>query len=131
MAGRLNTLFFVLVLSVSVFSGTTLQSGDMKMKEKVCSTKCCEKKVSKSNESKDVKAKFLCRMLVCLQNMPTNTATISRVNLAPVIFVSEKVSLFEILFSTTPKEESLVSFENSITPRQSLPKYIQHQRILI
>lgn len=131
MTNRLKTLFFILVLSVSVFSGTPLQGGDMKMKENVCPMKCCKKKASKSTKPKNADAKFLCRVLVCSQNMPTNTTTISQVNLAPVIIASEKISLFEILFSTTPKENSNVTFANNITPRQFLPKYIQHQRILI
>ncbi len=129
MVNRLKTLFFILVLSVSVFSGTPL--GDMKMKESVCPMKCCKKKTAKSHKPKNADAKYLCRVLVCSQNMPTNNSSTAQVNLAPVIIASEKVSLFEILFSTTPKEDSNVVFANDIQPRQFIPKYIQHQRILI
>lgn len=132
MVNRLKTLFFILVLSISVFSGTPLQGGDMKMKENVCPMKCCKKKASKSNKPKNADAKYLCRVLVCSQNMPTNTTTISQVDLAPTIIVSEKLSLLDLLFSTTPKEDgSKTIFANSIKPQKFLPKYIQHQRILI
>ncbi len=133
MANRLKTLLFILVLSVSVFSGTPLQSsGDMKMKENVCPMKCCKDKASKSQKPKNADAKYLCRVLVCSQNIPTNTPSVSQINLAPVFIASEKSSLFEILFSTTPKEDvSNIAFANSISPRQLLPRYIQHQRILI
>ncbi len=131
MANRLKTLFFILVLSVSVFSGTPLQGGDMKMKENVCPMKCCKDKISKSNRPKNADTKFLCRVIVCSQNMPTNTASIAQLDLAPAIIASEKVSLYEILFSTTPKEDRNVIFANSISPKTFLPKYIQHQRILI
>lgn len=131
MANRLKTLFFILMLSVSVFSGTPLQGGDLKMKESVCPMKCCKDKAAKSTKPKNADAKYLCRVLVCSQNMPTNTTVASQINLVPAIIVSEKQSLFEILFSTTPKEDSNVIFANSIQPRQFLPKYIEHQRILI
>ncbi|MGI8669586.1 MAG: hypothetical protein ACR2J3_07000 [Aridibacter sp.] len=121
------------MLSVSVFSGTPLQSSsDMKMNENVCPMKCCKNKASKSQKPKNADAKYLCRVLVCSQDTPTNTTTVSNINFAPVIIASEKVSLFEILFSTTPKEDdSNIAFINSVSPRQFLPKYIQHQRILI
>lgn len=131
MTNRLKTLFFILVLSVSVFSGTPLQGGDMKMKKNVCPMKCCKKKVSKSTKPQNADAKFLCRVLVCSQNMPTNTVIISQLNLAPAAIASEKQNLFAILFSTTPKEGNPVAFTNSITPHTFPPKYIQHQRILI
>lgn len=131
MLNRLKTLFFILVLSISVFSGTPLQGGDMSAKESVCPMKCCKKKVSKSQKPKNADAKYLCRVLVCSQNMPTNTNNVSQVNIPPVFIASEKISLFTILFSTTPKEDSNIAIANSITPRQFLPKYIQHQRILI
>jgi hypothetical protein len=131
MANRLKTLFFILVLSVSVFSGTPLQGGDMKMKNKVCPMKCCKKKISKSDKPKNADARYLCRVLICSQNMPINTATVSQVNLAPVVIASEKITIFEILFSTTPKEDQKITFTNSIKPQKTLPKYIQHQRILI
>ena len=131
MANRLKTLFFILVLSISVFSGTSLQSsGNMSAKENVCPMKCCKDKAEKSTKPKNADAKYLCRVLVCSQNLPTNTTT-TQVNFAPVIIASEKVSLFEILFSTTPKEDGNFNFVNSPSPRQFLPKYIQHQRILI
>ena len=101
------------------------------MKESVCPMKCCKKKASKSQKPKNADAKYLCRVLICSQNMPTNTTTVTQVNLAPTIIASEKVSLFEILFSTTPKEVEKIVAADSITPRKYLPKYIQHQRILI
>lgn len=128
MVNRLKTLFFILVLSVSVFSGTPLN--DTNMKENVCPMKCCKKKKAKSDKPKNADAKYLCRVLVCSQNLPANTTAV-RINPAPVFIASEKVSLFEILFSTTPKEDSNITFANSTLPQQFLPKYIQHQRILI
>ncbi len=131
MFNRLKTLFFILVLSVSVFAGTPLQSGDMKMKENVCPMKCCKKNSAKSQKPKNADANYLCRVLICSQNMPTHTATIIQLNFAPAIIASEKISLFEILFSTTPKEDSDLIFADSVQPRQFLPKYIRHQRILI
>lgn len=108
-----------------------MQGGDMKMKENVCPMKCCKKKVSKSQQPKNTDAKYLCRVLICSQNMPTNATSTVQINLAPAIIASEKISLFEILFSTSPKEDGNVNFANSITPRQFLPKYLRHQRILI
>ncbi len=130
MAIRLKTLFFILVLSVSVFSGTPLQGGDIGMRKNICPMKCC-KEWAKSKRPQRVDTKMLCRVLVCSQNMPTNTTSVTQINLAPVIIASERVSLFEILFSTTPKESvQPVAFQTQrlIT---SQPKYIQHQRILV
>ena len=130
MVNRLKTLFFVLVLNVSVFSGTPLQGSDLGMKENVCPMKCCKKNAT-SKKPQTADAKYLCRVLVCSQNMPTNRGTTAQVNLAPVIIASGKISLFEILFSTTPKENvQPIAFETTGL-RTSLPKYIQHQRILI
>ncbi len=131
MTNRLKTLFFIFVLSVSVFSGTPLQGGDMKMKERVCPMKCCKKKKLKSHKPEKMDAKFLCRVLVCSQNMPTNTTSTVQVNFAPAVFVSEKQTFFEILFSTSLKEDSKFNFANNLPPTKSQPKYIQHQRILI
>ena len=131
MANRLKSFIFILALSVSVFSGTPFQGGDMKMKQGVCPMKCCKKKVKATDPKQSKNAKYLCRVLVCSQNMPTHTTATTQVNLAPVIIASEKVSLFEILFSTMPKEDSETVFDKIPTKRQFLPKYIQHQRILI
>ncbi len=131
MANRLKILIFILVLSVNVFSGTPLSGGDMKMKESVCPMKCCREKASESQNPKNADAKYLCRVLICSQNMSTNTTTISSINLAPVVIASEKITLFEILFSTTPKQSISANYANGIQSRQLLPKYIQHQRILI
>ena len=131
MVNRLKSFIFILALSVSVFSGTPFQGGDMKMKEGVCPMKCCKKKAKASEPKQSDNAKYLCRVLICSQNMPTHTTTTVQFNLAPVIIASEKVSLFKIIFSTTPKEESKPVFESILSKRQSLPKYIQNQRILI
>ncbi len=101
------------------------------MKEGVCPMKCCKKK-AKSHKPKRVKdATYLCRVLVCSQNMPTNTTATAQINVAPAVIASEKVSLFEILFSTTPKEDGNFQFVHNLLPNNSQPKYIQHQRILI
>jgi len=128
MASRLKTIFFILVLSISVFSGTPLQSGDMGMKESVCPMKCCKKSV-KSQEQQKQNQKFLCRVMVCSQNLPTSTSTVPQVNFVPVIIASETVSLFEILFSTTPKENLKIDYDHPDPSFQ--PKYIQHQRIIV
>lgn len=128
MVVRLKTLFFILVLSVSVFSGTPL--GDTGMKESVCPMKCCKRK-AKAKKPKNADAKYLCAVLVCSQTPPTNTNSISQVDLAPVIIASEKVSLFEILFSTTPKKTGTADFFSAVIVKESQPKYIQHQRILV
>ncbi len=130
MATRLKTFLFVLVLSVSVFSGTPMHGGDMGMKKDVCPMKCCKNSV-KTHKPKKAGAKFLCRVLGCSQDTPTNTAQIARVNLAPAIVASEKKSLFEILFSTTPKEDIQPNTFQITWLKHSQPKYIQHQRILV
>ncbi len=128
MVNRLKTLFFILVLSVSVFSGTPL--GDTGMKDSVCPMKCCKKK-AKAKKPVKTDAKYLCALLVCSQTTPANSNAVSQVNLSPVIIASEKVSLFEILFSTTPKEAIQSAVYKTISAKTSQPKYIQHQRILV
>lgn len=130
MVNRLKTLLFLLVLSANVFSGTPLQGGDMKMKENVCPMKCC-KKSAEAKKPERADAKYLCRVLVCSRDLPTNTASAPQINLAPVIIASEKLTLREILFATTPKEsaQSLAFQTQRLTTSQ--PKYIQHQRILV
>ena len=128
MVNRLKTLFFILVLSVSVFSGTTL--GDTGMKDNVCPMKCCKEK-AKAKKPVKTDAKYLCAVLVCSQTTPGNSNAVSQVNLSPVIIASEKISLFEILFSTTPKEEIPSAVFKSTAAKTSQPKYIQHQRILV
>jgi hypothetical protein len=103
----------------------------MKMKENVCPMKCCKKSVRSTKPKQAKDPKYLCRVMVCSQNMPTNTSSTVQVNLAPVIIASEKVSLFEILFSTSPKEADNIAFTERPKPKKFLPKYIQHQRILV
>lgn len=131
MAIWLKTLFFVFVLSVSVFSGMPFGSGDMNMKSNVCPMKCC-KELAKSNTPQKTDAKYLCSVMVCSQSMPTNTSSSVQVNFAPVIVASERESLFDILFAATGKERA---FPLAIKPpgnkRTYQAKYIQHQRILI
>jgi hypothetical protein len=85
----------------------------------------------KSQKPKKAGAEYLCRALGCSQDMPANTAQVARVNLVPVIIASEKESLFEILFSTTPKEETQPNTFQTTKLSNSQPKYIQHQRILV
>ncbi len=131
MANRLKTLIFILVLSTSVFSGTPLQGGDMKTRENVCPMKCCKKKAKSHRPKKAKDAAYLCRVLVCSQNMPTNGASTVQTNFAPAIIASERVSLFEILFSTSPKESPDINDASGDPPPKFLPKYIQHQRILV
>ena len=130
MAIRLKTLFFILVLSVSVLSGAPLQSGDMGMRKNACPMKCC-KKSAKSKKPESADTKMLCRVLICSRDLPTNTGSAPQINLAPVIIASERISLFEILFSTTPKESALPVSVQTPLLTTSQPKYIQHQRILI
>ena len=132
MAIRLKTLFFILVLSASVFSGTPLLGSDVSMKENVCPMKCCKKSVKSQKPKREENVKYLCRVLVCSQNMPIGANAYSQVNLAPVVIASEKITLFDILFSTTPKEDgSETAYTNSVPPKQILPEYLRHQRILI
>lgn len=131
MAKRLKTLLFIFVLSVGVFSGTPIQGGDMKMKERVCPMKCCKKKAKSHKPKKAKQTAYLCRVLVCSQNMPTNTSSTVQMNFAPTLIASEKQTLFEILFSTSPKEANKIAFATNTSPQTFLPKYIQHQRILI
>ena len=131
MANRLKTLFFVIVLGVGVFSGVPLQGGDMKMREKVCPMKCCKKKVASHKPKNARNTAYLCRVLVCSENMPTNTTAPAQINLAPVIIASEKLSLFEILLATAPKEESVPAYAAGLPPLQIRPIYIRHQRIII
>ncbi len=130
MVRRLKSLFFVLVLSVSVFSGTPLLAGDSGAKMKVCPMKCC-KKSAKQRKPQTSDSKSLCRVLVCSQNMPTGTNSTAQVNLAPVIISSERLSLFEILYSTTPKESGPTSQIEEVRFDSGQPKYIKHQRILV
>lgn len=131
MANRLKTLFFILVLGASVFSGTPLNAADMSMNKNVCPMKCCKKKAKAKKTESNEKAKSLCRLLVCSQNAPTGTNANTQTNLAPVIVASEKVSLFEILFSTTPKEDAETVRRYSTLPENFTPKYIQHKSFLI
>lgn len=132
MANRLKTLFFILILSASVFSGTPLQSGEMSMKKDVCPMKCCKKSAKPRKTQSEENAKSLCRLLVCsTQNAPTGTNTNSQTNFASVIVASEKSTLFEILFSTTPKEDAKTDRRYSGQPKIFTPKYLQHQSFLI
>lgn len=129
MLKRLKTLIFILALSISVFSGTPLHGGNMKMKDNACAMKCCKKKAKSSDQKKN--AEYLCRVFICSQSMPTHTSSTVQINLAPVIIASEKITLFEILFATSPKEDSPTAFKQNFQHSQFLPKYIRHQQILI
>lgn len=130
MANRLKTLFFVLVLAAGVFSGTPLRGGEAR--DKVCPMKCCQKKKAGAPDpQKTETARYLCRVFMCPKNMPVNTGQTIQTNLAPVIIASERVSLFEILFSTTPKADPAGNFNARRTVERNLPFYLRHQRILI
>lgn len=131
MANRLKTLFFILVLGAGVFSGTPLNASDISMQKNVCPMKCCKKKAKAKKTESHENAKSLCRLLVCSQNAPTGTNANTQTNLSPVIVASEKVSLFEILFSTTPKEDAPVVHRYSTLPKNFTPKYLRHQSFLI
>lgn len=132
MANRLKTLLFILVLSAGVFSGMPVHAGEMSMKESVCPMKCCKKSAKSQTTQSEENAKSLCRLLVCsTQNAPTGTNTNSRTSFSPVVIASEKLTLFEILFSTTPKEEIKTNRRYSSQPKIFTPKYLQHQKFLI
>ncbi|MEZ5345937.1 MAG: hypothetical protein R2681_10325 [Pyrinomonadaceae bacterium] len=128
MINRIKTLFFIFILSFSVVSGAPL--GDMSAKENVCPMKCC-KEAAKAKKPVNPDAKYLCAVLLCSQSSPGKTNSNSQINLTPVVIASEKAALFEFLFSTTPKESSAIASAIPDQTRQILPKYIQHQRILI
>ena len=124
----LKTLFFVLVLSVNVFSGTPFLNSSMN--ERVCPMKCCKKK-AKASDPKRSDAKYLCRVLVCAQNVPTTQSTSANVNLAPVYIASDTSGIFRVLFSTRPKGQSHPAASIEPRLRTFQPKYIQNNSFLI
>lgn len=128
MARWFTSLFFLIVLVGSLSAGTTFSVGGMK--ENVCPMKCC-KKMANAVKPQERDAKFLCRTLICSQNLPTNTANNVPTNFAPVLIVSEKATLFEILFSTRPKEDAKTFNVKDFRLKTNQPKYIQYQSFLI
>jgi hypothetical protein len=125
----LTSLFFLISLVASVPAGTPFAENSG-MNENVCPMKCCKKKTAKSAEPKrnDVK---ICRTLNCSTPTPTNTNSSSQINFTPNLILSEKATLFEILFSTPPKENVQPFYKNQTRLTTFQPKYIQHQSFLI
>ena len=126
---RWITSFFILILLVaSVPAGTPFLNGGMD--KNVCPMKCCKKKEAKAEKPKPSEV-AICRTINCSIPMPTSKTGSSQINFTPNLVISETETLFEILFSNTPKEsvrfinleaETLVSLQ---------PKYIQHKSLLI
>ena len=129
MAKWFTSLYLLIILVGSVSAGTPFSDGGMK-ENNVCPMKCC-KKSAKAVKPQDAGAKFLCRTLICSQNLPTNTANNAPINFAPMLIVSEKATLFEILFSTRPKEAAKKFDIKNFRLKTNQPKYIQHQSFLI
>lgn len=124
----LTSLFFLIVLIASVPAGTSFVANGMN--KNVCPMKCCKKKTAKSAEPKQSDV-AICRTLNCSTPTPTNTNFSSQVNFTPNLILSEKTTLFEILFSTEQKENIQPFNENQTRLKTSQPKYIQHQSFLI
>ena len=123
-----TSMFFLILLVASVPAGVPFLNGGMD--KDVCPMKCCKKKKAKSTEPKKSDV-AICRTLNCSVPTPTNTSTSAQVNFTPNLILSEKSILFEILFSTRPKENvQFVGFETT-TLTAFQPKYIQHQSLLI
>ncbi|MEZ5426423.1 MAG: hypothetical protein R2747_09170 [Pyrinomonadaceae bacterium] len=123
------SLFFLITLAGSIPAGTAFAGGGMN--ENMCRMKCCKKEKAKGAQPKKSDV-AICRTLNCSTPAPTNSGSSAQVNLAPNLVISEKATLFAILFSTTPKESAArpLSFEPTARPAFQ-PKYIQNLSLLI
>lgn len=130
MARWLSSLFFLLILVGSVPAGTPFSGAEMK--NGLCPMKCC-KKAKQGQTAQERQQNFLCRTMICSEEMPTNSGSNVQTSFAPVFIASEKITLFEILFSTTPKEEAKVipASTNVNLTAKIQPKYIRHLSLLI
>ena len=130
MAVKLKTLLFILVLGTGVVSGVPLQGSEMGMNKEVCPMKCCEKAAKSSKAKRSNESSYLCRVLVCSQTTPSNTASVVQVNFVPVIVASERKTIFEVIEATKPKGLSVRDVDAAKSPTE-LPRYLLHQRILV
>jgi hypothetical protein len=110
MAVRLKTLLFVLLMTFSVYAAAPADGG---MNDRVCPMKCCKK--AKANKQTTGNARYLCRVLMCSQTVPTNPPAFSASTLAPVLNESISGDVFPSSF--------IVSHLRSIRPA------VFHERI--
>jgi hypothetical protein len=103
MANRLKTLLFVLLMTFSVYAAAPADGG---MNERVCPMKCCKK--MKVDRQKTSDSKYLCRVLMCSQTIPTNPPAFSASTLAPELNESISGDVFPASF--------IVSHIRSIRP---------------
>lgn len=124
----LTSLFFLIALVASIPAGTPFM--DNGMEKNVCPMKCCRKDSAKSTkaEKSDV---AICKTVNCSTPTPTNSGSSAQVNFVPNVFVSENVSLFDVLFGAKNAEQiTRFSFVSPI-PNSLNAKYIQFQSFLI
>ena len=128
MARRLKSLFFILFLCGSVFSGTTF--ADNNIKKDSCLMKCCKEK-AESAEPRQTDAANLCRTINCTNPVPTSTTTSTQTNLAPLLFLLKNLTHFKFLFAPPTKDNSQPLFAKTARLKNFQPKYIQNQSFLI
>lgn len=126
MANRLKTLLFVLLMSFSVYAAAPADGG---MNERVCPMKCCKK--AKASGQEINRERYLCRVLVCSQTVPTNAPAYSATSLSPVLKESFKTEAFPAVYVTghqIPPRRSFAPFRKPADPQ---PIFIQINSFLI
>lgn len=127
MAIRLKTFLFVLLMSVSVYSSTPFSYSGMS--DSVCPMKCCKK--AKANKKESDKAKYLCKVLVCSQTVPTSAPAFSASSIAPVMIASVTTDPFPAAYAVSHRYPVRHPSEFRIAPASPQPIFIQINSFLI
>ena|SRR2546430_954204 len=125
MVKRLTLLFLLLALAGGVVSGTPLHSPDDRM------MKCCKRAKSKDN-TPEANAARLCCAVNCSDPAPGSRGASS--NFAPLGFaVSQSIAgQIAALFPARRVQLSTpFRYSREFLPRPFLPKFIQHNSLLI
>ena len=127
MARWFTSLFFLIFLGGSVFSGTPLR--DNCVKNEMYQMKCCNHKTESltPQQADDIK---LCQTLNCTTSAPTSP-TSAQMRLVSLLVILKTSPIIQIFFATESKEKVQPFYAKTVFLKPFQPKYIQYHSFLI
>lgn len=113
-------------MTFSVFAAAPAAGG---ADEKVCPMKCCER--MKADKAEHGSHKYLCRLMVCSQQIPAPQTGFSSTSIAPVLVEQIDAPGFEKLFSSNAVGHREHAAPVRGAPVQTRPIFIKIHSLLI
>lgn len=119
------SLVLIFAIGSGVFAGVPVHSGNSQM------MKCCDKAKSKDKAPEMIAAQICC-VFNCNDSAPTSSS--ASFNFLPST-ITVNYSILKQIAALLKKEKVIqtpnFTFEREVSPREFLPKYIQHNSFLI